>query len=120
MTKLVIVLVDKQTSRTKIIDWMQAGQYKIVLMSLLDSGKKNKYHEERTCWHDLFVGQEEFNKAGFMVSVSTEKGSLFNIISTIQNLEADLLIIPKHKFLSLANDEYEDFLEQVVCPVMLY
>ncbi|MBS4015245.1 MAG: hypothetical protein KGZ86_02285 [Candidatus Latescibacteria bacterium] len=120
MTKLIIIVIDEQTSNKKILNWLAGSHYKIVLMGLLGSDKNTEQTHDRTSWHDLFVWQEDFNKAGFNVSISTEKGSLFNIISTIQSLQTDLLVLPKCKFLSLANDEYEDFLEQVLCPVMLY
>lgn len=120
MTNLFIIVVDDRTNTAKILNWLQTGQYKIVLIGLLDSSKENKYQQERSCWHNLFAIQEGFEKAGYSVSIGTEKGSLFNIISTMQSLEADLLIIPKTKFLTLASDEYEDFLEQVSCPIMLY
>lgn len=117
MSKIIIIVIDAQTGSKKIINWLLGTDYKIVLMGLLgtDNDKKNK-----TSWHDLFLWQEDFNNAGFNVSISTEKGSLFNIIGTLQSLQADMLVIPKRIFLSLAHDEYEDFLEQVLCPVMLY
>jgi hypothetical protein len=120
MAKIIIIVIDEQTKNQKIIDWLGSKHDKIILMGLLGSDKNSEQMHERTSWHDLFVWQEDFNNAGYNVSISTEKGSLFNIISTVQSLQADLLILPKRKFLSLASDEYEDFLEQVLCPVMLY
>lgn len=117
MAKLTIFVIDAHSSNKNILNWLVGSQVKVVLMGLIDANKNNK---NQTSWHDLFIWQEDFNKAGHNVSISTEKGSLFNIIGTIQSLQADMLILPKRKFLSLASDEYEDFLEQVLCPVMLY
>lgn len=117
MTKIIIIVIDGQTSNKKILSYLAGSEYKIVLMAMLGSDKDSTH---QTGWHDLFVWQEDFHKAGFNVSISTEKGSLFNVVSTIQSLEADALALPKRKFLSLASDEYEDFLEQVLCPVILY
>lgn len=120
MANVILVVNGQKIIKEKIYGWLKEQNYKIVMLGLLSSTKPKDYQEERTCWRDLFALQEEFETAGFSVSIGTEKGSIFNIIATAQTLETEMLIMPKSKFLMLATDEFEDFLSQLPCSLMLY
>lgn len=120
MDNIILVIDSEKTIKDKISKWFTATNYKIVMIGLLATSNHKNFQEECNCWHNLFIMQEELQRQGFSVSIGTERGSLFNIISVAETLESDLVIIPKSKFLTLAQDEFDDFLEQLPCPVILY
>lgn len=121
MINIIIVINGEKQIINKIRQWFNCEQYKIMLVGLLPSSSELKsIKEERTCWHELFALQEEFKKFKYVVSIATEKGTVFNLINTIQAIDAEVLILPKAKFLTLATDEFEDFLTQLPCSLILY
>lgn len=120
MANIILVINGEKTIKDKLTKWFITTNYKIVLLGLLATTNHKNFQEECNCWHNLFVIQEELERQGFSVSIGTERGSLFNIIGIAETLESDLVIVPKSKFLTLAHDEFDDFLEQLPCPIILY
>ncbi|MCX8014476.1 MAG: hypothetical protein N2748_00510 [candidate division WOR-3 bacterium] len=120
MGNIILVTNGEKIIVDKLAKWFSRIDYKIVMIGLISSQNNKDFQEECNCWHNLFLMQEELEKRGFSVSIGTERGSVFNIIATAETLESDLVIIPKSIFLALAHDEFDDFLEQMPCPIILY
>lgn len=121
MRNIILVVNGETKIKDKIYLWFKKESYKIVLMGLLPQSAESKdIKEERSCWQELFALREEFEKAGYSVSIATEKGSVFNLINTVNAIEVDVLFLNKAKFLTLASDEFDDFLEQLPCSLILY
>ena len=121
MRNAIIVINSELSMKDNIFLWLKNDLYKIILMGILPESTDMKcIKEERSCWQDLFSLREKFEKAGFSVSIATEKGSVFNLINTVQAIEADVLFLPKVKFITLATDEFDDFLTQLSCSLVLY
>lgn len=121
MQNVVLVVNGDKILQKRILRLFNKEFYKIVLMGLFPpSTGATKVEAERSQWQDLFSLREELEPLGFAVSIVTEKGSVFNLINTVQMLSADVVILPKEKFLTLAQDEFEDFLTQLPGTLILY
>lgn len=121
MFNVILVVNNEKIIKDRIYPLLNKEQHKIVLTGLFTHSTETKtIEEERNQWQNLFSLREEFERNGYAVSIITERGSVFNLINTVQTISADILILPKEKFLTLAQDEYEDFLTQLSCALILY
>ncbi len=121
MENALLVVNGEKVIKDKICSWLNKDNYKLVLVGLFATSSDVKSVEcDRACWLTLFSLQEEFTKKGYSVSIVTEKGSVFNLISVVQSLNVDVVLLPKSTFLSLAVDEFDDFLTQLPCSLILY
>ncbi|MCX7785777.1 MAG: hypothetical protein N2201_06095 [candidate division WOR-3 bacterium] len=121
MLNVILVVNGEKIVKDKIQPFLNKEQHKIVLTGLFSLSTEAKtIEEERYQWQNLFSLREEFEQNGFSVSIITEKGSVFNLINTVQIISAELLVLPKEKFLTLAQDEFDDFLTQLPCALILY
>jgi hypothetical protein len=121
MPNAILVIDGEKTIKDKVSLWMDKKLYKLVLTGLFPASSEAKNIEiDRACWLSLFALREEFERMGFSVSIATEKGSVFDLINVVHSIEADILFLPKLKFLTLAIDEFDDFLTQLPCSLILY
>jgi hypothetical protein len=121
MLNALLVVNGEKIIKDKIFSWLNKDQYKLILAGLFTSSSEAKNIEcDRACWLTLFNLQDEFVKYGYSVAIVTEKGSIFNLVNAVQSFSVDVVFLPKTTFLSLAVDEFDDFLSQLQCPLILY
>lgn len=111
----VVFVIDKNKDfYLKILNYLKENKKKIILLGFLKKGE-----EEREAWHFLFSLCEKLECEKIPFSVGMEKGSLFNILELAKAVAAELIILPKSKFL-LLGEEYEDFLKELEIPILIY
>lgn len=119
--KRIVFLIDEENRGEKILPLLQGEKPKIILVGLLPTTKGEEEKErEVKIWHSLFSLMERLIKEGFSVSVSAERGTPFSLLSLLENFDAQLLLLPKEKFLLLGPLENDDFLNRLNCPLLLY
>ncbi|MEO0098827.1 MAG: hypothetical protein ABIK99_04140 [candidate division WOR-3 bacterium] len=110
----VIWVIDEKGLPEGIIELLRKEKMRVILIALL--GKENDYN----LWRHLFSLSEKLTQEGFSVSVGTERGTPFSLLSLMETISPQLLLLPKEKFLLLGPMENDDFLNQLPCPLLLY
>ncbi len=111
----IIFVIDKEKNfYLKILNYLKENKKKVILL-----GFPKKGEEEREYWHLLFSLCEKLECEKIPFSFGMEKGSLFNILELAKAVSAELIILPKSKFL-LLGEEYEDFLKELEIPILIY
>ncbi|MEO0119482.1 MAG: hypothetical protein ABIK60_02935 [candidate division WOR-3 bacterium] len=114
MGNVILVVDKKEDIYSKILNYLKESKKKIILL-----GFPENQTEEREHWHFLFSLCEKLECEKVPFSVGMEKGSLFNILELAKTISAELIILPKSKFL-LLGEEYEDFLKELEIPILIY
>ncbi|MEO0102522.1 MAG: hypothetical protein ABIK81_02340 [candidate division WOR-3 bacterium] len=123
--KRIIWVIDEENKSAcggeGILPLLQGEKAKIILVGLLPTTKTEEEKErEVKIWHSLFSLMERLIKEGFSVSVSAERGTPFSLLNLMDTLDAQMLLLPKEKFLLLGPLENDDFLNRLSCPLLLY
>ncbi|MCS7250111.1 MAG: hypothetical protein N2323_04795 [candidate division WOR-3 bacterium] len=114
MNNVIFVINKKEDIYLGILNYLKENKKKIILLGFPEKGE-----EEREYWHFLFSICEKLECEKIPFSVGMERGSLFNILELARAISAELIILPKSKFL-LLGEEYEDFLKELEIPILIY
>lgn len=114
MGNIILVIDKKEDIYLKILNYLKEQNKKIILL-----GFPENIEEEREHWHFLFSVCEKLECEKIPFSMGMERGSLFNILELAKAVSAELIILPKNKFL-LLGEEYEDFLKELEIPLLIY
>jgi len=110
----IILVIDKENDFYKrFIEYFKKDKKKMILLAF------PKEEEIKEYWHFLFSLGEELQKANIPFSLSLERGSLFSLLDLAKTIACEMVILPKSKFL-LLGEEYENFLKELNCPLLIY
>lgn len=114
MDNVIFIIDKKEKINLGILNYLKENKKKIILLGFPEKGE-----EEREYWHFLFSICEKLECERIPFSVGMEKSSLFNILELAKTVSAELIILPKNKFL-LLGEEYEEFLKELEIPILIY
>mgnify|MGYP000184241064 CR=1 FL=1 len=113
MENIVLVIDKANDFYKKFLDYFKKNKKKIILLAFPKEEEVEEY------WHFLFSLGEELQKAKVSFSIGLEKGSLFSLLNLVETISCEMVILPKSKFL-LLGEEYDDFLKELNCPLLIY
>lgn len=114
MDNIILVIDKKEKVPSRILDYFKENKKRVILLGFPEKGE-----EEREYWHFMFSLCERLECEKVPFSLGMERGSLFNILELIKTVSAEILILPKSKFLMLG-EEYEEFLKELEIPILIY
>uniref|UniRef100_A0A7V3ZU70 Uncharacterized protein n=1 Tax=candidate division WOR-3 bacterium TaxID=2052148 RepID=A0A7V3ZU70_UNCW3 len=113
MANIILIIDKKNDFYKRFLDYFKKDKKKLILLAFPEKEEKGEY------WHFLFSLGEKLQKEKISFSIGLEEGSLFSLLDLVKTISCEIVILPKSKFL-LLGEEYDDFLKELNCPLLIY